>query len=326
VTTLAATFCLAAAAALALTPLVARLAARWGVLDQPGPRRAHAGSVPRLGGLAVVGGAACALLAVPRLGFASALALTEPLLPPVLAGGAVVLALGVWDDVRGLPAAVKLALEILAASLVVGLGVSIERVVVFGRTIDLGVLGPPATVAWIVVVTNAFNLIDGLDGLATGVAIISGATCATLLVRRGHAQEAELLAALLGAASGFLPYNVGPARIFLGDCGSLVFGFMLAVTSVTGLQKGATALSAGALLLLFALPILDTVLSVWRRSVDGTRGAGWRGLLRILAPDQEHVHHRLVAAGLRPRTVVWLMYGVTLVLCLAALQLAQGGL
>ena len=127
---------------------------------------------------------------------------------------------------------------------------------------------------WLVGLTNAFNLIDGIDGLAAGIAVIAGAACGAILIARGHAAEAMLLAALVGAALGFLVYNFAPASIFLGDGGSLLFGFMLATTAITGWQKGATALAAGVPLLIFALPIADAASTLIRRGFARPATAG----------------------------------------------------
>jgi UDP-GlcNAc:undecaprenyl-phosphate GlcNAc-1-phosphate transferase len=314
-------FATAALASALLTPLVATGARRLGILDPPGPRKAHADGVPRLGGLAVVAAALLGMAAHVRVSGDP-----WPLsLGPLLAGGSIVFVVGLVDDVRSVSAPMKLAVELLAAAVVALQGVTIGAVTLLGITVPMGGFAIPITIAWIVGLTNAFNLIDGLDGLATGVALISGTTCALILVVRGNRDEAAVLTALVGAAAGFLPYNFSSARIFLGDCGSLVFGFVLAVTAITGFQKGATALSAGAPLLLFALPIVEAVASVLRRSISGTRQDGWRGLWRVLVADQEHIHHRLVAAGLSPRSVVLLLYTFTLGLSLVALATVRSG-
>jgi UDP-GlcNAc:undecaprenyl-phosphate GlcNAc-1-phosphate transferase len=317
----AALLVLAAVAAGLLTPAVARLAHRYGVLDAPGPRKAHFSTVPRLGGLAVVGGAAFGLLLWSWL-FGVALPAS---LRPLVAGGSLVFLIGVLDDVRRTPAWLKLVVELAGAHVVTSYGVAIGSITLAGVTFPLGILSYPCTLLWIVGLTNAFNLIDGLDGLATGIALISGSTCASILLVRGNRDEALVLMALVGAAAGFLPWNLSPARVFLGDCGSLTFGFTLAVTAITGLQKGATALSVGAPLLLFALPIVETLASVIRRSLRGTRREGVKGILDVLVADQEHIHHRLVAAGMTPRSVVLLFYTLTLGLSLVALVTVRSG-
>jgi UDP-GlcNAc:undecaprenyl-phosphate/decaprenyl-phosphate GlcNAc-1-phosphate transferase len=182
---------------------------------------------------------------------------------------------------------------------------------------------------WILAITNAFNLIDGLDGLAAGLAVIAATTCAIVLLARGERAGALLLVSLVGAIAGFLAYNFHPAKIFLGDSGSLLVGFLLAVTAITGQQKGATTLAVGVPLLIFALPLADISFAIVRRlfgsssrSADGLT-AGLRGLSVVFAPDRLHIHHRLLDRGLSHRGVVLLLYGLTLALSALALLTMQ---
>jgi UDP-GlcNAc:undecaprenyl-phosphate GlcNAc-1-phosphate transferase len=216
--------------------------------------------------------------------------------------------------------------EAAAAAVVMAGGLLIQRVTVLGATWELGWLSWPVTAMWIVGLTNAFNLIDGLDGLAGGIAVIAGATCTTILVVRGHHAEAMILAALVGGALGFLVYNFEPASIFLGDGGSLLFGFALAATAIAGWQKGATALATIVPLLIFALPIADAASALGRRALarpaDG-RLSIHATIRRIVEPDQGHIHHRLVALGWSTRQVVLMLYAVTLALSMLALATAR---
>ncbi len=308
---------ISAVLSLLLTPVVRRLATRLGVVDAPGERKVHLHPVPRLGGVGVAASAALGLAMLawlqPTLGSRAVLDARELL--PIIAGAALVFAAGLWDDARGAPVVVKLAIQSSAAALVIASGIAIERVTVFGSTQDLGALAIPVTLLWIVGLTNAFNLMDGLDGLAAGLAAIAAATCATILVVRGHHQDALLLVALLGATVGFLPYNFHPASIFLGDAGSLLFGFALAVTAITGWQKGATALAVGVPLLIFALPIVETASSIARRLRRGAANADvprLAALGQVFEADQQHIHHRLLAGGLSHRGAVLLLYGLAL--------------
>jgi UDP-GlcNAc:undecaprenyl-phosphate GlcNAc-1-phosphate transferase len=320
---------LSVALALVLTPAVRAIAERLGVVDQPGARKLHARPTARLGGLAVVVSAAVGVTAVA----AAAARAGTPMaglgaeLWPMLAGAVLVFAVGLCDDVRGVSPAAKVLIEATAAAVVIGAGATIDRVTLAGRTYELGVAAIPVTLVWIVTITNAFNLVDGLDGLAAGLAVIAAATCALILAARGHTSQALLLVALLGAIIGFLPYNSHPASIFLGDSGSLVIGFVLAVTAITGWQKGATVLAAGVPLLIFALPILDTVTSITRRirrRADPVASPSrFLGLGRILQPDREHIHHRLLAAGLSHRAAVMILYALSLALSGLALLTFQ---
>jgi UDP-GlcNAc:undecaprenyl-phosphate/decaprenyl-phosphate GlcNAc-1-phosphate transferase len=304
----------AALLAAALTPLVRRLARRRGLVDAPGQRKIHTASVPRIGGVAVTLAAVLALAAATAIGGVRVADLNAWL--PTFFGGLVVFGVGLRDDLVPVRPLVKLGVQALGASVTIALGVRIDHVTWLGTTYGLGLLAVPLTLLWIVGLTNAFNLMDGLDGLATGLAIIAAATCAAVSTTRGDSQGGLLLLALVGALCGFLPYNFNPATIFLGDSGSLVVGYVLAVTAITGWQKGATALAVAVPLLIFALPISETVLSIVRR----TRGLGLR---HVFAADQRHLHYRLIGLGLSHRAAVLLLYGVSLTLALLALATMQ---
>lgn len=313
------------ALALALTPVIGRVATRLGLVDAPGGRKVHEHSVPRLGGVAVVlsGVLALAIVAALRPG-----TIDTPtwlaVRPFVIAGGLIFFA-GLIDDVRGLGAAPKLLFEFAAAGVIIWSGLLIERVTLLGHTWPLGWLAIPITVTWLVGLTNAFNLIDGVDGLAAGIAVLAGGACGVILIMRGHAPEAMLLGALVGAALGFLCFNFAPASIFLGDSGSLLIGFLLAATAITGWQKGATALATAVPLLIFALPIADSALALLRRSV--TRPSDGRSIVatlrQIARPDRGHIHHRMLGLGWSPRRTVLVLYMITALLSALALATAD---
>jgi UDP-GlcNAc:undecaprenyl-phosphate GlcNAc-1-phosphate transferase len=314
-----------AALALFLTPLIGRGSTVLGLVDAPGGRKVHTQSVPRLGGVAVVVSAALALAIVPAF-------LPEPRNPeilvaiqPFIVGGVLIFLVGLVDDVRGLGAAPKLLVEVLAAVIMMAAGLLIERVTVLGNTWMLGWLAYPVTAAWLVGVTNAFNLIDGVDGLAPGIAALAGAACGAILIVRGHTPEAMLLAAFVGAMLGFLVYNFEPASIFLGDSGSLVAGFLLAATAIAGWQKGATALASAVPLLIFALPLADAASTLVRRVLARPdSGRSLSAIVRqVVEPDREHIHHRLLGLGWSVRRTVLILYGVTAVLSILALATAQ---
>jgi UDP-GlcNAc:undecaprenyl-phosphate/decaprenyl-phosphate GlcNAc-1-phosphate transferase len=313
-----------AALALLLTPVVGRISALLGLVDAPGGRKVHTQSVPRLGGVAVVASAAIALFLITAFTPIAASGML-PALQPLLLGGLLIFLAGVVDDVRGLGPAPKLATEFIAAGVAMASGLLIERITILDTTWTLQWLAYPVTAAWIVGVTNAFNLIDGVDGLAPGIGAIAGAACGAILIVRGHAPEAMLLAAFVGAMLGFLVYNFEPASIFLGDSGSLVTGFLLATTAIAGWQKGATALASAVPLLIFALPIADAGLTLLRRTLARpVAGGSLRTLpLRIVEPDREHIHHRLLAMGWSVRYTVIVLYGVTALLSILALATAQ---
>ena len=197
-------------------------------------------------------------------------------------------------------------------------------------SIDLGALALPFTFVWIIGITNAFNLVDGLDGLAAGLAIIAAGSIAMIFFLHGNAQNTLLLLILLGALLGFLPYNFNPASIFLGDSGSLVVGYVLSVTAITGSQKGATTLAVVTPLLVFGLPIVDTLLSMVRRFVGSLRMLeSQKATLqeqmgrakRMFEADQRHIHHRLLALGFSHRNAVLVLYALALGLASLALLL-----
>jgi UDP-GlcNAc:undecaprenyl-phosphate GlcNAc-1-phosphate transferase len=314
-----------AALALFLTPVIGRGATVLGLVDAPGPRKVHVQSVPRLGGVAVVTAAVLALVLVHALHPGPRDPDLWIVMQPLVIGGLLIFLVGVADDVRGLGPTPKLVIEFAAAAAVMASGLLIERVTILGITWPLGWLSYPVTAAWIVGLTNAFNLIDGLDGLAPGIAALAGAACGAILIVRGHQPEAMLLAAFVGAMLGFLVYNFSPASIFLGDSGSLVAGFLLASTAIAGWQKGATALASAVPLLIFALPIADAASTLVRRAAAPPADGRWpRAVLRrIVEPDCEHIHHRLLGLGWSVRRTVIILYGVTALLSILALATAQ---
>ncbi len=324
---------IAAVLSCGLTPLVRSVARRVGAVDQPGGRKIHAVPTPRLGGVSVVVSGVLTILSVWGLEQVTSGVVQGDLgaWKPVFLGGAIVFLLGVWDDMRPLPAGVKFALQGVAAGVAIWGGILVEHVSLLGGSrIDLGVLALPLTFVWIIGITNAFNLVDGLDGLATGLAIIAAGSIATLFVLRGDAQDTLLLLILLGALLGFLPYNFNPASIFLGDSGSLVIGYVLSVTAITGSQKGATTLAVVTPLLVFGLPIVDTLLSMVRRFVGSLRRLEARKTTlqeqigrakRMFEADQRHIHHRLLALGFSHRNAVLVLYALALGLAALALLL-----
>lgn len=322
---------LATCGGLFLTPLVRSLALCVGAIDRPGERKVHTLPIPRMGGLAVV---LSALLAILVGMVVDHLAGIEPRFDatnwaPILLGGALVFLVGLWDDIRPVPAGIKLVFQAMAAGVAIWFGILIERVSLFGTDIlELGALAIPLTFLWIVGITNAFNLVDGLDGLAAGLASISAGTSAVIFILRGDSHDALFLLILLGALLGFLRYNFNPATIFLGDSGSLFVGYVLAVAAITGSQKGATALAVVTPLLIFGLPIVDTLLSMVRRFVSGLRPRQrakvslkeqLHGAKRIFEADQGHIHHRLIALGFSHRNAVLILYSFAVGLSALAL-------
>lgn len=306
-------FLVAVAAAAVFTPLVISGAKRWHLLDAPDEtRHLHDRPVPRLGGVAV--------FIATMLGIASTLvfAPARNTLPPewhrfvlaLLLGGSVLFGAGLVDDLRRIRPFAKIVAQCIAALIVATLGFRIEILGIGSSVLHLGWVSIPLTILWIVAVTNAFNLIDGLDGLATGIAIVALTTVFAAATVLGNFEVATVALVLIGALIGFARYNFSPARIFLGDSGSLFIGFMLAVLSMHGSIKSATAVLVAIPLFALAVPLLDVFVSIMRRWLRG---------VPIFAPDARHIHHRLLALGLTPGRA-------SFVLCVVAGAFAVVGL
>lgn len=295
-----------------LTPRVRALAIKVGALDHPDPRKVHNGAMPRMGGLAVY------------LAFVAAVLLFRELTPQViglLTGATLIVLLGVADDIRGLSPRVKLAGQILAALVIVPFGIDIGYITnpLNGDILILGVFNVPLTVFWVVAVTNAVNLIDGLDGLAGGVASIAALTMAAVAWTQwnqfgisGMPEMIILSLTLVAAVMGFLRYNFHPARIFLGDTGSMFLGFTLSVMAIMSLTKSATAVSVIIPLVILGVPLLDTFFAILRRCHQHRP---------IFQPDKNHLHHQLMAMGLNHRQTVLAIYTLSAFLGLNAVVL-----
>ncbi len=312
-------FAASAAVTLAATPFVRRLALRVGAVDHPSDRKVHPSPTPTLGGVAMFLGV-LAGLGVARVlpPFADLHRTTSEPLAALVASTAIV-AVGVIDDLRGISPAAKLAGQVLAAGLMVLVGVQLLWFVlpglpgqaVLALSPDVAV---PLTVLWTVAMVNAVNLIDGLDGLAAGMVAIAAAAFFLYMERSPNAFGDESAAALLsaiaaGAAVGFLPWNFHPARIFMGDAGAMLLGLLLAVATISGVGRNPYPPTGGDLaailipvfvpLLVLAIPFLDVLLAIVRRV---RRGVG------IAHADKEHLHHRLLDIGHSHRRAVLLMY------------------
>jgi len=316
-----------------VTPSIVRIAHRVGAVDLPGPRKIHATPIPRVGGVAVFLGFAAGLIfaafatgyatntAHERVGYWSTLA---------LAAG-VVLILGLVDDIRPVSFQWKFAFQILAATAVwwTGFRVEVLGIPFVSTGVHLGWWSLPLTILWIVGITNAFNLIDGLDGLAAGTALITMTVVAIIALHGGRVAVSAISVALVGSLAGFLRYNFNPAQIFLGDSGSMFLGFSVAVISIHGSQKNVAAVAVLGPLLIMGYPIFDTGLAIARRlnsiRTDATgRGGIWymaRNAHRVFLPDRGHLHHRLLDAGMSHRGAVLSLYGCGVATAAAALVL-----
>ena len=299
--------------ALVATPVVKSLAFKMGAVDVPKDnRRMHDHPIPRMGGLAIF------------LGFLLSVLLFLDLntqMRGMLLGASIIVVLGIFDDIYSLKATFKFVVQIVAALVAVLSGNIIQTLSnpnVFSSDLywNLGWLSIPVTVLWIVAITNAVNLIDGLDGLACGVSTISSMTLLVIALVVSEGDVAILMAALAGGCIGFLPYNLNPAKIFMGDTGSTFLGYILAVVSVQGLFKFYTIISFAVPFLMLGLPIFDTAFAFIRRIAHGQSP---------MHADRSHVHHRLIDMGFNQKQAVAVRYIISAILGLSAVVLTTSG-
>jgi len=292
--------------AVALTPLVINVARRIGAVDRPGVRAVHRRPTPRIGGLAIY--VAAVLLILPTLCLNNAVGVAcrgmRTQLTVLFGSATFVLAVGLVDDLKGLAARVKLLTEVIAAGMLCAGGVRIDSVAVTpGLVLDLGGWGYLLTLLRVVGITNAVNLSDGLDGLAAGISAMACGVIAICAVHGGHVVLAVLMLALLGSLSGFLLFNFNPAKVFLGDSGSLFLGFTIASSSVMCVAKSTALVGLTLPALALGIPIFDTACAMLRRFLERRS---------LFSPDRSHFHHRLLDLGLQQRQAVLLIYLVTL--------------
>jgi UDP-GlcNAc:undecaprenyl-phosphate GlcNAc-1-phosphate transferase len=292
--------------ALVATPVVIRLARRIGALDRGGVRAVHKEPIPRIGGAAIFFAAIGMILSIlfldNRIGETFQQVRSQVI--ALLGAAALIFAVGLVDDLRGVPARTKFLAEIAAAGTLCHMGIEIDTIdIANGLVVHLGWLAWPLTVLWIVGVTNAVNLSDGLDGLAAGVSVVACAVIAVFAVYSQNRIMAVFMLALLGSLCGFLFYNFNPAKVFMGDCGSLFLGFTIAASSVMCVAKSAAVVGLTLPVLALGVPIFDTLFVMLRRYLEGRS---------LFAPDRSHFHHRLLDLGLHQRQAVLLIYLVTL--------------
>ena len=307
------TFILAFIVTFSTTPFVKKFAFKIGAVDVPkDSRRMHKKPTARLGGLAIFFGFIISVLLFANV---------DKELLGLIIGCLIIVTLGIFDDIYALSAKLKLVVQIVAAMCPILAGVRIDFIRVPSFITEYGYIGLgwfaiPITLAWIIAITNATNLLDGLDGLACGVSSISALTLLCIAIIVGESEVAFVTSALAGACFGFLPYNFNPAKLFMGDTGALFLGFVLACVSVQGLFKGYAVISLAAPILVLGLPIFDTVSAILRRLKNHQP---------IMAPDRGHLHHRLIDAGFSQKRAVTTIYILCLILCIVAVGLIATG-
>ncbi|WP_297711515.1 MraY family glycosyltransferase, partial [Dysosmobacter sp.] len=279
-----------------MTPVVKTFAYKVGAIDVPkDARRMHKVPIPRLGGLAIFIGFMVSILLFSEI---------TPELRSILLGAVIIVVLGVVDDIMALPAMLKFVVQIVAALIPATHGVTIlafSNPNIFSDNLYwvLGSLSIPFTVLWIVAITNSVNLIDGLDGLANGVSAISATTMLVIALVSDQSAVAVVLAALVGACVGFMPYNMNPAKMFMGDTGATFLGYILATMSIQGLFKYYAVISFVVPFLILGLPIFDTTFAFIRRIAHGQSP---------MHPDRSHIHHRLIDMCLNQKQAVATLY------------------
>ncbi len=300
-------FTICVLASIAITPLVKKFAVAIGAVDKPNYRKVHQRIMPRMGGLAIF-----ISFLIGMVVLRPAAPLEQPLInPAIIIGSIVIILTGVLDDRFELSAKVKLAGQLLAALVVVVYGgVQINFVnLPFGGTIEFGYLSIPLTILWIVAITNAINLIDGLDGLAAGVSTIALLTISLMAFMKGDLYVMSVALIVAGSAIGFLKYNFHPAKIFMGDTGALFLGFIISVLSLLGF-KNITVVSLIIPIIILGVPISDTIFAIIRRKLNNQP---------ISAPDKSHLHHCLLRTGYTHKQTVFIIYAIAMMFGLAAI-------
>ena len=285
-----------------LTPFIKKLAIKLDIMDVPKDnRRIHNRPIPLLGGLAIYFSFIITLFL--KMG-----KLTESETGLIL-GATIIVIGGILDDKFDIKPWCKLLFQLAAAGVLIIYGIKIEIITnpfnSIYQFINIGVMSIPLTIIWVIGITNALNLIDGLDGLAAGIAFISCITIFIIALLNNRYEAAVLTSILSGAILGFLPYNFNPASIFMGDTGAQLLGFLLAAISMEGAIKSAAAFSVAVPILALGIPIYDTLFAVIRRKINGKP---------IMEADRGHLHHRLLDMGLTQKQVVMIMYSISAVL------------
>ena len=289
---------IAFAASLLVTPLVRRLALRLGIVDHPDTgRKLHSRSTPLGGGLAVLAGFVTSILALSYVwDTQTADVLWDPaVVTPLLIAMLMICVLGLIDDRFELRGRQKLVGQFFAATVLIGGGLVIQKIAIFGLTIELGLLAIPFTLLWLLGAINALNLLDGMDGLATSLGIVLSVAFGGMALITGHTADAVLTAAMVGALVGFLIYNFPPASIFLGDAGSMLIGLFLGALAIRSSLKGPATVALAAPVAVWAIPILDVSMAVLRRKLTGRS---------IYATDRGHLHHSFLRRGMSTVTTV----------------------
>ena len=293
-----------------MTPVAKGIAIKAGALDIPkDERRIHKKPMPLMGGLAIfISIIVTSIIFLPM----------DKTLISIMAGGSIILASGIIDDIKGLSPKIKLIFQIAAAIILISGDIKIDALTnpftKSSNLIPLGGFGIPITIFWVVGITNTLNLIDGLDGLAAGVAMIASLSFLFVSNKFGYISIMVISSTVAGACLGFLPYNFNPAKIFMGDTGALFLGFMLAALSIEGVMKSVATIAIVVPIIILGVPIFDTTFAIFRRLLNGKS---------IAEADRGHLHHRLLRVGFSQRKTVIILYSISTIFGLCAILIAK---
>lgn len=302
-------FCISFGITYLVIPLIIKIAPKIGAIDTPDHRKVHQKPIPRLGGLG--------MFIAFMVAMVSHLLIHKPIVG-MLIGATLIVIIGIFDDIYSLRPLFKFLLQIAIAIISFYFGISIQFITSpFGGIIYLGWLSLPITVFWIIGMINIINLIDGLDGLAAGVVGISATVISFVALSVGQIQAGLMAIALLGTCLAFLRYNFSPAKIFMGDTGSMFLGYILAVITMIGVIKSTITVSLAIPLLALGIPISDTVMAIARRI---------KNKQHIMKADNGHLHHQLLRNGLSQKQVVLLIYAASIILGIAALIIFESNI
>ena len=293
------TLLIAAGVSFLLTPIIRKISLLKGFFDRPGRRKIHRKNMPTLGGIAICISFFVAMLMAFRFAPQHMQEFSHKF-TGLCIGGFIIIGLGIFDDIRGLNARLKFSVQILAALILVIYGFQIAEITSpVGDKISLGIFGLLFTVFWIVGITNAINLLDGLDGLAAGITGIVAFFLSLVAMKQHNFVVAFLASALVGSAIGFLPFNFYPAKIFMGNAGSMFLGFLLSAIAIEGYQKSRTVIALIVPIIAMGIPIIDTSLAIVRRLIKKRR---------IFQADKEHIHHHMLIEEESQRRTVLSLY------------------
>lgn len=288
---------------LMITPIVIAISKKLNIVDKPNFRKVHTQPVSVLGGTVIL------------FSFLIGIWISHPMereIKPLIIGAFIMYVVGLIDDICDLKPLFKLLGQVVAASVIVFYGITIDFISFpMGPTIHFGFLSIPITIIWIVAITNAINLIDGLDGLASGVSIIALLTIAFIAILQGNIFITMICSVLIGSLLGFLFFNFHPAKIFLGDSGALMIGFIIGFVSLLGF-KNITFISLFFPIIILAVPFIDTLFAMIRRVKKGQH---------IMQADKSHLHHKLLALGYSHRQTVLLIYSIAILFSLSSIIL-----